>query len=894
MKFNLLEIMQDKKKKMVILIGLFLVFFIFGLFSYKDYGISTDELVQRQHGLVNLKYVCQIIDENNIPEYLADIPMNLYDYGTMMYYGIGIKIPLIIFEYLNGFKLSNQQIFHMNHLYTFLLFFVASIYVYKLLSILGFNFLYSLLGTILFMIYPRTLADSFYNIKDSIFLSLFVIMLYYGIAFIKKFNWQNSIGLIISAAFCLNTRIIGCFPLLFIIIFYIFQEKVDIRKRIFRTILIGLLSFSLYILITPAFWIEGIGFIFNVGKVFSDYTYGGPYLGNSVKLPWYYLLVSIVITLPSSYVILFFVGWLVNAKKIISTSIKENYFCTLVFLQFTAIIIYDMIMKPIKYNMWRHFYFLLIYIVIFILYGIQYFIRKLYQYKIYIQMGIGFSIFLIILWIIKYHPYEYVYLNPVLSAFVDDAELDYWQVAYQNVMKAIEKDDNIVVYEQGGVQTLYFGEEGWEKFHASKDIYGAEYVLSSVEVKPNILYDIINELTIDGKVINTLQKRKNYDNCILKYYFTDKKEIIGENARDEIEWEYFERGVEKGFNFYISESYEVYQIDFWAKDLDSIASVCVYVSENGSEWSTYDSTSVFCSKDLFSIISNKKIGPYVQIVFETITPVTITEFDINVYGNDIAQLDYVISNYNQEDIQLLCDGDKSSRWSSNALMEEGMYIEFGLKSKKRISGITLSLGTSIYDFPSSVCIQGKNNMGEWEDIEYLCLNNENFVFDVPVEYTSYRIINQKAAPHWWSVHELIVHCANKDVWWNNIDTVRTIAALESSYNSNCVSEMLDNSRKTKWHSGATQCEDMFIKIELQDNENVAGFHLGAGTRFEMPRVCQILGSYDGEKYENIIFYYGDSYDYIFEQECSYKYYMIKQIGSDDFYEWSIAELGILR
>ena len=414
--------LQRKRVKKIIICTFFCAFFIFGSFSFNDYGISTDEWVQRQHGLVNLKYVCQLVNRDNIPDYLADIPMNLDDYGTMTYYGIGIKIPLIIAEYLSDFKMSNQQIIHMNHLYTFLIFFVATLYVYRLLKLLGFDFWYTFAGVILFVLCPRTFADSFYNIKDSVFLSLFVIMLYYGIAIIKNFNWKNVLGIILSAAFCLNTRIIGCFPLFFIIIFYIFQSKKNISKRILTISLIGFISFLVYVLITPAFWIEGVKYILNVGNVFSDYTYGGPYLGNSVKLPWYYLTVSIIVTLPTLYTVLFSIGWLTDTKRIICRSKKEDQLLNLIYIQFTTIMVYDVVMRPIKYNMWRHFYFLLIYIVIFMLYGIRYLMNRLSKYKIYVGLGIGTSVFLTTLWIIKYHPFEYVYLNPIFSPFIDDKE----------------------------------------------------------------------------------------------------------------------------------------------------------------------------------------------------------------------------------------------------------------------------------------------------------------------------------------------------------------------------------------------------------------------------------------------------------------------------------------
>ena len=53
--------MKDRIKNMTkwnkFVIITFAAIFILGCFIFKDYGVSTDELVKRQHSLVNLYYI---------------------------------------------------------------------------------------------------------------------------------------------------------------------------------------------------------------------------------------------------------------------------------------------------------------------------------------------------------------------------------------------------------------------------------------------------------------------------------------------------------------------------------------------------------------------------------------------------------------------------------------------------------------------------------------------------------------------------------------------------------------------------------------------------------------------------------------------------------------------
>ena len=63
-------------KEITVLI--FIVFLGTGLFIFDDYGVTVDEPMDRQTGLVNLKFILQDLFQRPIPDELLTIPDLLY------------------------------------------------------------------------------------------------------------------------------------------------------------------------------------------------------------------------------------------------------------------------------------------------------------------------------------------------------------------------------------------------------------------------------------------------------------------------------------------------------------------------------------------------------------------------------------------------------------------------------------------------------------------------------------------------------------------------------------------------------------------------------------------------------------------------------------------------
>lgn len=897
------------KYKILTLVLLYVCFFLYGCSVYSDYGISVDEKVQRKHGLTNFKYVYeQMNGDGDLPEYLNGYPpLDEYEYR---YYGIGIKIPLLLVEYLNKFQMTNQQIYGMNHFYTFLWFFIASIFVYKICGKLDMRFRYRVLAVLLFIICPRIIADSFYNIKDSIFLSLFVIMLYFALSILKKFNIRDAVGLAVSAAFCLNTRIIGALPLFLICIVYLVKDGAISLKRAVQIVGTGVVSFAVYIMITPASWNGVLDFVYHTVTVFSDYdSFDTVTLGKTVykgdRLPWYYTILCICYTMPNFYLVSGIVGICTIIKNCVRNKQRlfSHYLLEFtILLQFLSVVLYDALLKPVKYNMWRHFYFLFIFIVLFSVMGVKYAVEHMGRYRTAVISSMVLSLLLTVGWNVKNHPYEYTYYNFLYAANLSDSmHHDYWAVSDMDLLKQVQ-DQDINLYPRNELTAMYFGEDGWEKYHACREPGSAEYKLrtlqgSGTKKDQNILYRTENKIEVDGRDISILERRINYDNCILKYVMDGNGNITGENDKTEIEWDYSSVEGEKCITAHLPELYDICEIDFLTSKELGIQNIRVYVSDNGLDWNRLNGErNIYHSKDLFAVLSEKEMPSYLMIRYETgqdCKSPDLLRYMIRVYGQEKKEFSGLYSDINPDDLQNLMDHDKETAWTSGQPQKKGMSIEIELQEEKMVKGMSIVSNHSDYSKDLSIQYQGTD--GSYKDITYKTSDNEKYVFEKPVRCAKIRLLNQSDTDfYWWTIYELELDAQNI-YSWSYKDTKNTVIGIQSPYHKDLLYCMTDNDSETIWTTEIPQSHDMYVQLELKSGACIKGFHIDAGYAvFENARGIKIYGSDNENDWQEIPYHYGSASDYVFDQISNFSHYRIVQTAEDRNYPWSVAQLGILR
>lgn len=320
---NKLSIVLKNKRNIIIL--LYIVLLIFGLLHFRDYGISTDETSQRYHSLVVFKklfpqFTNDIVTSDGVD--FSKLP-ELSEY-TNRYYGVAIQIPLVFIEAAFQFTLPIRSVFYIRHLYIFLLWYCSVLSFYGLIKKCFETFRYSIIGLLVYIICPIVFASSFYNIKDNVCMSLSIISIFFLSEIISGSNHSifSRLMYAITSALAINSRIVTIVYVAFGLTFYfvfrmnkmVFVEEdnkstfeVDVFKLLLDVVLIGALVLIFYYVFTPVLWDNAIENFLGTLKVFSNYTtwtgknfFWGEYIQGD-SLPWYYLPVSTIISLPIIY-----------------------------------------------------------------------------------------------------------------------------------------------------------------------------------------------------------------------------------------------------------------------------------------------------------------------------------------------------------------------------------------------------------------------------------------------------------------------------------------------------------------------------------------------------------------------------------------------------------------
>ena len=524
---------------------IFLLFFFIGIYTYKDYGISVDEEFERRVGFYWLEYVLSLTTFDNFYN-SALLKLNEITGFTLptakdnKFYGVIFNLPMAFLEVV--FEINDsKEYFHLRHLFNFLLFFVSSIFFYKLLLSRFLKYNIALLGTLFYILSPRIYGDSFFNNKDIVFLSLVSIALYFCIKAIEKDNYKNLLIFSIFAAICTSSRILGIiFPISFILFYFLslFQENKNLKKIIFFTI-----SYFIFLIIFwPALWENPIENFFLAFKYFSDLQgfnikmfFNGEYISTNF-LPYSYIFTWILITTPILYILLFLIGYYYIFKKLfirfINIKEKSNYpdlwrdinekQDLFIFFILTSVIFYLITFNVILYTGWRQIYFLNVFIIYISVHGFyKIHLNLKSKIKPNIQFGlIGLFLIFIVYKMIIYHPYQNLYFNSVFNKNAHNKfEVDYWGLTGKKFLESVlilEKNKNQIKI---GVASfiplerslkLLSKEEREKIIIVGQDYEKADYIytvfISEVDINGNDKYKIPSNFTkIDEFILDNIK-----------------------------------------------------------------------------------------------------------------------------------------------------------------------------------------------------------------------------------------------------------------------------------------------------------------------------------------------------------------------------------------------------
>lgn len=455
--------------KHLIPFGFFSLFFVLGWSVLPDYGVSWDEFLQRRYGQLAYDHVVRTLG----------LDWSLFFPDYQMESAAGRQYPVIFsltaaaLEQL--FQMDPEDLhaqFRLRHRMIFVLFWLATIGFYKILqerfSLLNppekaGAYLYPLLGTLLFILTPRIFAHAFFNPKDIVLLSFYIISLYTLLRFLKNPSVINGLFHGLTCALVVNVRtpglIVPALTLGFTLL-HILNELFKGDKKSWKPFLGGIgifgISFTVFgIAFFPYLWNEFSARATESFQLMSQFPkdMGTLVFGQFVKTtppPFYYPYAWMGITLPLLNLFLILTGifrLLKNTFKNLQGLQLWNgpgQFYDLIFAAFfLGPLLAVWFFQSTLYDGWRHLYF--IYPPALLL-GLVPLLQVLMKGKGTIRIIMLIVICLSCLHttyrMIRLHPHQQVYFNELAGANkMERFEMDYWGVAYKQAFEEIVRRD---------------------------------------------------------------------------------------------------------------------------------------------------------------------------------------------------------------------------------------------------------------------------------------------------------------------------------------------------------------------------------------------------------------------------------------------------------------------
>lgn len=256
---------------------------------------------------------------------------------------------------------------------------------------------------------------------------------------------------------------------------------------------------------------------------------------NGANVPWNYIPVWLSVTTPPIYLIFFTVGCVFTIKTILKRRLalwdNLNELQDIVILGFFfAPLVAVISLHSILYNGWRHLYFIYPAFVLIAIHGL-YNIFELAKSRRILERIILISVAISIIWtgswMVRNHPYQYLYFNILAKNWVKNFDVDYWGVAYKRPLEKILKEssgETVVVFNKmQGLAWGYWQIPYWEntfllsktdqnRIDGTRSEQCSDFVITSLagnahQYSQRKDFSLFDEIKVDGKLIYATYKR---------------------------------------------------------------------------------------------------------------------------------------------------------------------------------------------------------------------------------------------------------------------------------------------------------------------------------------------------------------------------------------------------
>ena len=549
----------NKKSKFICLSLFFSILVGLGLSLYKDFNISSDEVVERSNGIVSLLYIGDYLDlkwvKNNQQlnsEKNGNQPLEQYRDRD---YPVGFNLPAIILERLLKIE-GEQKIYNFRHFLNFLVCLLGVFAVYRLSERRFSDWRIGLLSALFYMLSPRLFAESFYNSKDPVFMAFFAIAMNALIAFVMRPKISLAMLCALASAFTINIRIMGIlipFVTIAVLMIEILKAKITWQRGLSLCTIYFCTLVCFTIVFWPWLWSAPIERFLEALKNMTHFRWDGEmlYLGaliRSTQLPWHYLPVWILITTPPIYLLLWLIGisgiannlyqsrgklW-ANAKEL-----QDNIFLAFFLGPILAVII----LHSVLYDSWRQLYFIYPAFILIATKGWVIFLQKFAKnqiIKIVFYFILMLSLGLNLIWMIKSHPLQNVYFNIFAGKdWKSNFDVDYWGLSNAKALQYILKHDNrnkILVY-SGSFTPLELAFkrislEDQKRIIQTSWIADADYIITNYRLsslqydEPGSHFNLFHNILIDNEIILSIYRAdKSAGNNLARFTYEKWREI---------------------------------------------------------------------------------------------------------------------------------------------------------------------------------------------------------------------------------------------------------------------------------------------------------------------------------------------------------------------------------
>ena len=509
-----------------------------GCFAFTDYGISTDEQQSRLVGNISLNYIANLFNisfllNGSIPlQNATDVFLNFNDRD----YGVIFELPAEFLIKIFQIK-STANALYFRHGLTFLIFLGGVAAVYALAKKRYADWRWGFVAATFLVFSPRIFGDSFFNDKDLVFMSLFVIGFNTLVNFIKNPSFKTAFLHGLACAIAIDSRIMATIiPLatIFVLCIQILKRN-NLSKEYIRLFPIYLIVFLFFTYaFWPWLWENPITNFIQAFKNMSNFRWSGMmfFMGgiiNGVNVPWYYIPVWISVTTPLLYLVFFLIGCVLIIKKILSrrlalwnNSTELQDVITLGF--FWAPLVAVISLNSILYNGWRHLYFIYPAFVLISTHGL-FCLWNYAQSRRFFQRIILFIVTISIvwtgIWMIINHPYQYLYFNILAGNWTKNFDVDYWGVAYKRPLEKIlvlNPNKTVVIFNKmQGLAWGYWQIPYWEntflltkadqnRIDGTRSEQCSDFVITSIagnakQYSQNKDFTLIDQIKIDGRLV---------------------------------------------------------------------------------------------------------------------------------------------------------------------------------------------------------------------------------------------------------------------------------------------------------------------------------------------------------------------------------------------------------